>query len=67
MLRNDELDEPERSTIARAVAESVNAEMFTIIPSSNDFADVLQKLVYHMDEPVADAAVRYFLTFAFTR
>ncbi|MDQ2766971.1 MAG: asparagine synthase (glutamine-hydrolyzing) [Gemmatimonadota bacterium] len=38
---------------ARAVAESVNAEMFTIIPSSNDFADVLQKLVYHMDEPVA--------------
>ena len=27
--------------------------MFTIIPSSNDFADVLQKLVYHMDEPVA--------------
>ncbi|MDQ2929929.1 MAG: asparagine synthase (glutamine-hydrolyzing), partial [Gemmatimonadota bacterium] len=38
---------------ARAVAESVNAEMFEIIPSANDFADVLQKLVYHMDEPVA--------------
>jgi len=38
---------------ARAVAESVNAEMFTIIPSANDFADVLEKLVYFMDEPVA--------------
>jgi len=38
---------------ARAVAESVNAEMHTIIPSANDFADVLQKLVYYMDEPVA--------------
>ncbi|HMA01841.1 MAG: asparagine synthase (glutamine-hydrolyzing) [Gemmatimonas sp.] len=38
---------------ARAVAESVNAEMHTIMPSANDFADVLHKLVYHMDEPVA--------------
>ena len=27
--------------------------MHEIIPSANDFADVLQKLVYHMDEPVA--------------
>jgi len=38
---------------ARAVAESVNAEMHTIMPTANDFADVLHKLVYHMDEPVA--------------
>ncbi|MBK5189470.1 MAG: asparagine synthase (glutamine-hydrolyzing), partial [Gemmatimonadaceae bacterium] len=38
---------------ARAVAESVNAEMFTVMPTANDFADVLQTLIYMMDEPVA--------------
>jgi asparagine synthase (glutamine-hydrolysing) len=38
---------------AELVAQSVGAEMFTVMPTANDFADVLQKLVYHMDEPVA--------------
>ena len=38
---------------AKAVADSVGAEMFTVMPTANDFADVLHKLVYMMDEPVA--------------
>jgi asparagine synthase (glutamine-hydrolysing) len=38
---------------AKAVADSVGAEMFTVIPTANDFADALQRLVYMMDEPVA--------------
>jgi len=38
---------------AKAVADSVGAEMFTVMPTANDFADVLDKLVYMMDEPVA--------------
>ncbi len=38
---------------AEAMASSVGAEMFTVMPTANDFADVLHTLVYHMDEPVA--------------
>ncbi|MFI5242769.1 MAG: asparagine synthase (glutamine-hydrolyzing) [Gemmatimonadales bacterium] len=38
---------------AQAVADSDGAEMFTVMPTANDFADVLHKLVYMMDEPVA--------------
>lgn len=38
---------------ARIAAETANAELFEIFPSEQEFIDVLPKLIYHLDEPVA--------------
>ena len=41
----------DESPYAREVAEACGAEMFEILPTEDDFVDLLPKLVYHMDEP----------------
>jgi asparagine synthase (glutamine-hydrolysing) len=38
---------------ASLVAKYSGAEMYSIYPSEQDFIDLLPKLIYHMDEPVA--------------
>ena len=38
---------------ARIAAESANAELFEVFPTEEEFIDVLPKLIYHLDEPVA--------------
>lgn len=38
---------------ARIAATTANAELFEIFPSEQEFIDVLPKLIYHLDEPVA--------------
>lgn len=38
---------------ARAAAEAANAELFEIFPTEQEFIDLLPKLIYHLDEPVA--------------
>lgn len=38
---------------ARIAASAANAELFEIFPSEQEFIDVLPKLIYHLDEPVA--------------
>jgi asparagine synthase (glutamine-hydrolysing) len=43
----------DESEYAAAAAERAGAEMITVLPSENDFADSMERLVWHMDEPVA--------------
>ncbi len=38
---------------ARIAAKAANAELFEIFPTEQEFIDVLPKLIYHLDEPVA--------------
>ncbi|MGH2564322.1 MAG: asparagine synthase (glutamine-hydrolyzing), partial [Ginsengibacter sp.] len=38
---------------ARAAAKAANAELFEIFPTEQEFIDLLPKLIYHLDEPVA--------------
>lgn len=38
---------------ARIAAEKANSELFEIFPTEQQFIDVLPKLIYHLDEPVA--------------
>ncbi|MFI5185149.1 MAG: asparagine synthase (glutamine-hydrolyzing) [Chitinophagales bacterium] len=38
---------------ARVAAEAANAELFEIFPTEQEFIDLLPKLIYHLDEPVA--------------
>jgi asparagine synthase (glutamine-hydrolysing) len=38
---------------ARIAAKSANAELFEIFPTEDEFIDLLPKLIYHLDEPVA--------------
>ena len=38
---------------ARISAKAANAELFEIFPTEQEFIDLLPKLVYHLDEPVA--------------
>lgn len=42
---------------AREVARSCGAEMFEVFPTEQEFMDLLPKLVYAMDEPVAGPGV----------
>ena len=50
-------DEFDESKYAQIVAESCNAEIFKIYPTANDFIDLLPKLIYYLDEPVAGPGV----------
>jgi len=38
---------------ARIAAKAANAELFEIFPSEQEFIDLMPKLIYHLDEPVA--------------
>lgn len=38
---------------ARIAAKESNAELFEIFPTEQEFIDVMPKLIYHLDEPVA--------------
>jgi asparagine synthase (glutamine-hydrolysing) len=38
---------------ARIVAKKANAELFEVFPTEKEFIDLLPKLIYHLDEPVA--------------
>lgn len=38
---------------ARLAAQKANAELFEIFPTQQEFIDLLPKLIYHLDEPVA--------------
>jgi len=38
---------------AKIAARSANAELFEIFPTEQEFIDLIPKLIYHLDEPVA--------------
>jgi len=38
---------------AHFAAEKANAELFEVFPTEQEFIDLLPKLIYHLDEPVA--------------
>jgi asparagine synthase (glutamine-hydrolysing) len=38
---------------ARVAAKAANAELFEVFPTEQEFIDLLPKLIYHLDEPVA--------------
>ena len=38
---------------ARIAAEKANSELYEIFPTEKEFIDILPKLIYHLDEPVA--------------
>ena len=38
---------------ARIAANTANAELFEIFPTEQEFIDLIPKLIYHLDEPVA--------------
>lgn len=38
---------------ARAAAKTANAELLEVFPTEEQFIDLLPKLIYHLDEPVA--------------
>jgi len=38
---------------ARIAAKKANSELFEIFPTEQEFIDLLPKLIYHLDEPVA--------------
>jgi asparagine synthase (glutamine-hydrolysing) len=45
--------EYDETAYAETVARHCRAEMFRIYPSAADFVELLPKLIYHLDEPVA--------------
>jgi asparagine synthase (glutamine-hydrolysing) len=49
------LDSPEFSELkyARIAAKAANAELLEVVPTEQQFIDLLPKLIYHLDEPVA--------------
>ena len=38
---------------ARIAAKAANSELFEVFPTEQEFIDLLPKLIYHLDEPVA--------------
>jgi asparagine synthase (glutamine-hydrolysing) len=38
---------------ARIAAKEANAELFEVFPTEQEFIDLMPKLIYHLDEPVA--------------
>ena len=42
---------------ARIAAQKANAELFEIFPTEQEFIDLVPKLIYHLDEPVAGPGV----------
>jgi len=51
--RFDDGPEFDESGYARMVAEACGATMHLVTPTEADFVDLLPRLIYHMDEPVA--------------
>ncbi len=51
--RFDEGPEFDESGYARMVAEAAGAQMHLVTPTETDFIDLLPRLTWHMDEPVA--------------
>lgn len=51
--RFDEGRQFDESDYARMVAEQYGADMHVITPTEADFVELMPKLAYHMDEPVA--------------
>ncbi len=51
--RFDEGPEFDESPYARMVAEACGATMHLVTPTEEEFVDLLPRLLYHMDEPVA--------------
>jgi asparagine synthase (glutamine-hydrolysing) len=49
-----EFDETE---YARSACEACNAEMFTVYPTEQEFIDLMPKLIWHLDEPVAGPGI----------
>ena len=49
--------EYDESRYAQIVAESSCTEIFKIYPTANDFIDLIPKLIYYLDEPVAGPGV----------
>ncbi|NJN63815.1 MAG: asparagine synthase (glutamine-hydrolyzing) [Acidobacteria bacterium] len=47
----------DESGYAKLVAESIKAQDFLIYPSDQDFIDVMPKIAYYMDEPMAGPGV----------
>jgi len=43
----------DESAYAKAMAETIRAEYHDIVPTANEFADLLPDLIYALDEPVA--------------
>jgi asparagine synthase (glutamine-hydrolysing) len=43
----------DETAYAREVASRCGAEMFEVYPTEDEFVDLLPRLVYHMDEPMA--------------
>ena len=50
---NEESEQFNETKYSREVATVCNAEIFEIFPTENDFIDLLPKLIYYLDEPVA--------------
>jgi asparagine synthase (glutamine-hydrolysing) len=42
---------------ARIAADTANSQLFEVIPTENQFIDLLPDLIYHLDEPVAGPGV----------
>ena len=49
-LEGKEFDETD---YARLVSDICNAEMFVVYPTEKEFIELMPKLIYHLDEPVA--------------
>ncbi|MCI0627214.1 MAG: asparagine synthase (glutamine-hydrolyzing) [Acidobacteria bacterium] len=43
----------DESAYARALAESIGATYFDIVPTAREFTESIKDLIYHMDEPMA--------------
>jgi len=43
----------DESPYARIVANELNAELIEVVPTPEEFADILPRLIYFLDEPVA--------------
>ncbi len=43
----------DETNYARIVADYINSDLYEIFPTSSDFLDVFEKLIYHMDYPGA--------------
>jgi asparagine synthase (glutamine-hydrolysing) len=42
---------------AKEVAKAANSQLFEIFPTEREFIDLLPKLIYHLDEPVAGPGI----------
>ncbi len=49
--------EYDESGYAKLVAEKINAHYYEVIPTSNQFVDLLPKLIYFLDQPIAGPGI----------